>query len=358
MATEPKKIVYLIGAGATQAEVSYRGAKPLNLLMKSNLKLGEGVSEGVLKKCNADSRALLDQDSGDIEKLISLLSGSGVQKFIKLAQDMRTAYFEEIRDRLAESKVIDNPALARALFEMHSIDQFATSHESLSGVITTNHDGLLQLASQQVFGGLNLGFPFKSSRFSCKTDEQSPPILQLHGSFSWRFDRPIWIRPLKDNTRYEPNTVWIPPTVLKEAKTYPFGKLAGRAYELLAQECDVLRVIGASLTQNDWNILSLIFHAQLHQEFDNTNAFKIELIMSHKGGEWIGKECSFLRNLTSFGYLTDGKFDDFLDENFKPDEQMKNSFSYWLIQKLSYHSKNGHFGNLPYPDTVTELLGE
>jgi hypothetical protein len=48
---KPKQVVYLLGAGATQAEVKYLGAAEVNLLMRDSEELGgEGLSTAILKK--------------------------------------------------------------------------------------------------------------------------------------------------------------------------------------------------------------------------------------------------------------------------------------------------------------------
>jgi hypothetical protein len=46
----PKKVVYLWGAGGTQAEVNYLGAHTVNLLMRDSEHLGEGVATRILKR--------------------------------------------------------------------------------------------------------------------------------------------------------------------------------------------------------------------------------------------------------------------------------------------------------------------
>ena len=152
--------------------------------------------------------------------------------------------------------------------------------------------------------------------------------------------------------------MWIPPTTLKESKHYPFNKLAALAYELLAERCDVLRVVGASLTQNDWNVLSLIFNAQRHREFVKGNPFKIELIMPHKFGERIASECAYLRHLTPIGFLTDGEFADYKDQDITPESDMANPFGYWLNEKSEFHRTRGDFDGVEARVLVPELVRE
>jgi hypothetical protein len=74
---EPKHAIYLISAGATQAEADRLGAQPVNLLMRDNV-AGEGLSTRILRRCGASARSFLVEHKGiDIEKLLSLLTSSG-----------------------------------------------------------------------------------------------------------------------------------------------------------------------------------------------------------------------------------------------------------------------------------------
>ena len=341
---EPKKIVYLWGAGATQGEAQNLGAT-VSLLMRDTSAFGEGVATRVLRRLGrrgADSAGI--GQGVDIEKLISLLGATGVDEQIRLAERMRTSYFEELRVSLGSTGVLYNPALAFRLFEMHLDANFSSNVESLTGILTTNHDGLLQLASEKVFKGLNLGFPFESKHFNSADGDGMPPILQLHGSFTWQFGVPITVRRLQKTSRYDADTAWIPPAILKEAKNYPFNKIAALAYELLTKACDVLRVVGASLTQNDWNVLSLIFNAQRHRELTGRSAFRIELIMPSEAGEEIKEQCGYLKNVMPIAFLSEGNLAAYKEfapykesETIPAESDLANPFKYWLAEKLQYH---------------------
>src|SRR5438876_9007222 len=125
--------------------------------MRDSEKRGEGLSTRILKRLPEPwrKRFLVDQGT-DIEKLISLLGASGVSEHVKLAERIRRLYFEDICNNLADAKVLLAPQLAIGLLTMHNNEDFKRQ-ETLSGVISTNHDGLLQLASQRVNAALNLG---------------------------------------------------------------------------------------------------------------------------------------------------------------------------------------------------------
>jgi hypothetical protein len=77
-----KNVVYILGAGATQAEVSNLGGEQVNLMMKDSPRLGDGVSSRIKKRTNID-RHLDIQSEVDIEKLINLLAASGTKRIIK-----------------------------------------------------------------------------------------------------------------------------------------------------------------------------------------------------------------------------------------------------------------------------------
>jgi hypothetical protein len=350
-----KQIVYLFGAGATQAELNYLGVSGVNVLMR-NSEHGLGIATRVLNRIPERWRRFLGEDEGrDIEKLISLLAASSVDDLIQLADRMRRQYFREIRNGLVVGKMLSRPSLATGLLEMHQVDRFKQKAEVLTGVVTTNHDGLLQVASQKVFGDVNAGFPFSSEDFSDGISNGTPAILQLHGSFTWTFASPTNISRLTRDSVYSADTIWIPPTILKESKNYPFNKLAGLAYELLAKKCDVLRIIGSSLTQNDWNVLSLIFNAQRHKELGRHLPFRVELITSHKTGLKIAEDCGYLKNLVPIGFLTEGNFDPYKDENFP--SEMKNVFAYWLKEKIYYHRRREDIEAEDLTETMTEIAG-
>jgi hypothetical protein len=211
---KPKRVAYLWGAGATHGECQRLGSA-ISLLMRDHPDFGEGVTTRILRRVGKRVISAFGLGEGvDIEKLISLLAASGIEEHIKLAEKMRSNYFVELRSSLAKARMLGDPQLAVDLFMMHRDSTFRNEVEVLTGVITTNHDGLLQLASQRVFGGLNPGFEFESKSFN-QPNADVPPILQLHGSFSWRFDMPIRIEKLSQQSKYA-DTVWIPPTILKD----------------------------------------------------------------------------------------------------------------------------------------------
>lgn len=350
----PKQIVYLFGAGATYAEVTYRDAAKVNTLMRDVGSL-KGIATRILKQ--SPTMFGVDPDL-DIEKAISLLSASGVGSHLQRAEEMRRLYFEDIRKSLITAKILRKPKLAIGLLEMHKNPSFSSGVESLSAIITTNHDGLLQVASEKVLKAVDIGFPFESEDLTPANSKTLPPILQLHGSLTWRFAVPPKVSRLDATPGYSHDTMWIPPTIQKESKNYPFNRLNAMAYEELSERCDVLRVVGSSLTQNDWNILSLLFNAQRHRERVRKSSFRIELIMSQKGGLSIKSNCSYLQNALVIGSLSDGYFAEF--KKYEEDDPpagtvLTNPFFFWLREKVNFHRRQGHFGTEPLASTIKEI---
>lgn len=336
-----KNVVYLVGAGATQAEADYQGGELVNLMMKDSERLGPGISTRILRRANIDRD--MEIQEADIEKLISLFSASGIEEYRALAEKLRGLYYKEILNTLSKAAIIETPELAIGLLDMHKNETFKNV-ENLTGIISLNHDNLFQIASQKIYDCVNLGFEFDSNHFKYDENCTIPYIIQLHGSFNWRNSLPIEVLKLSSKSKYDKEILWIPPAILKETKDYPYNKLMALAYELLTKKCNILRIIGCSLSQNDWNLISLIFNAQYYQYhfIDNKSCFKIELIMNHDTGESIRKDYSYFKNLTPIGYLKDGEFSAYKDKTRRSPRrspEMENPFKYWLKTKAQYHIK-------------------
>jgi len=73
--SNPKQIVYLWGAGATQGEISYLGAAPVNLGMQDSDLLGLGVATRVVQKLEPEWRAAFASDEGRQPARASAASG-------------------------------------------------------------------------------------------------------------------------------------------------------------------------------------------------------------------------------------------------------------------------------------------
>ena len=345
---QPKQIVYLLGAGATQAEADHRGGEKVDLLMK-------GLSQRILQRANTDRTLKLEEP--DIEKLISLLTATGIADYIKEAEGLRKAYYEVLLENLSKAGILQKPELAIGLFEMHNNALFK-QFEILSGVISLNHDNLFQVSARNVHGCVSLGFNFEQSYFKRGSIEKVPRVIQLHGHLIGSVPLPIKVVELASHNRYDPDMLWIPPSILKEFKDYPYNKLTGLAYELLLKRCDILRIIGCSLSQNDWNIISLLFNAQYKQFFHNKACFKIQLIMPPESGEEVVKEMSYFKNLIPIQYLSDGKqLADYKKKKSERSPEMNNPFKYWLKAKVKYHINKQEFDLKTIGKTLKKIIG-
>ena len=359
---QPKRVVYLIGAGATQAEADYQGGEKINLLMRDSTRLGSGICTRIFKKTKTDNWLNENKKSKeeiDIEKLITLLASTDIEECRKKAENYRRLYYEEVLGSLAKAELLNRPELAMGLLEMYTNKIFQKKVERLAGIISLNHDNLFQVACGKVHNGINLGFEFVPQYFN-KGSSTTPLIIKLHGAFNWINKLPIHVLKLSSKSEYSPDILWIPPTILKEAKDYPYNKLMGLAYEVLTERCDVLRIIGCSLSQNDWNIVALLFNAQYHQFFHKKSCFRIEFIMEQESGKKIMKECSYLKNMIPIGYLTEGDFSLYKykeDERPKPSE-LDNPFKYWLKQTVQYHKNKGEFDTKNISKSLQKIIGE
>ena len=68
-ASPPTRVVYLCGAGATQAELDYRGGPVINLLMRDNKETGEGIAARIFSDLPETYQSFRADGGTDIEKL-------------------------------------------------------------------------------------------------------------------------------------------------------------------------------------------------------------------------------------------------------------------------------------------------
>lgn len=261
------KIAYLFGAGASQGELSYSGA-PKSILMQA-------LADGIALKMSRDSFRRFRVVSNDlveginIEDLITLYEMSGTSEHAEIAERLKTLFRNEIEEIIQQLGDSFTPTLFTALIDLHSITGL---EEELVLILTTNYEDLIETAMQRVKGGINYSVKAVCSdgRYSLKED--GVPILKLHGSFNWKSRYPIAVQ---KRIKREKDIIWIPPGVVKRRQYYPFDVVWGKARELL--ECDTLRIIGSSLSKNDWELVSLI-HTTQKMRTDGRPAYTIELI--------------------------------------------------------------------------------
>ena len=263
----PIKIAYLFGAGASQGELSQNGF-PKSILMPD-------LVYEIARKIHDDKIASLADVSNelvsgaDIEHLITLYEASGTREHNEIAKKLKTLFRQKIQERINELGSSFFPTLFASLIDMHSIEGL---DEKLVLIMTTNYEDLIEKAMQHVAGGINYTIKTMSKDKHYSVKEDTVPILKLHGSFNWKSEFPVTIQ---SKIVREEDVIWIPPGVVKRREYYPFDVIWGKARELL--DCDILRIIGSSLSGNDWELVSLI-HTTQQLRTDGKPPYTIELI--------------------------------------------------------------------------------
>ncbi len=287
---KPKKIVYLFGAGATHAELTnlYEDLSPRKLgLLTTN------VSDRVLGKARRRARYLkgvemvsatsgslkgVERVSGtsgslNIELLISLIENSKIHGWEYKTQHLKRLVKEDIKSILTPSRT-RRFYLHKALFEFHK-HVITMTNEAVLGFVSLNYDDVLDQAYEQYYGKPMYCFSLEQGTPTPETI----PLLKLHGSFNWT----------GKIIRGRRRTIEIIP--LGSSKNYlhaPYGFIWNRTLEILI-ECDTLRVIGCSLSQNDAHLIDLLFKAHL----ERGQAFDMEIIGPESTGENIQKNYGF-----------------------------------------------------------------
>ena len=269
MANGPR-VVYLIGAGGSQACISSIGS-PHKLLMKDLVApLSERLNELIVNNVPEDNgikylvNSVMDGTT-NVEQVITFLEDAPSVRHRELADIMRTAFEDVLRatlDLIAQDAGADAVRLYKVLLDLHNISDYP---ETLRGIITTNYDEYLEAAIEEVYSdAVDFGIqvdppPLAKVKF---------PLVKLHGSFGWEDSWPIQRNPGSGHT-----TLWIPPGIYKDKRNYPFNVLWGLARELLS--CDLLRVVGFSLGPNDWDLISLLFASR---HLNSSKPLSIEII--------------------------------------------------------------------------------
>ncbi len=278
---EKKKVVYLLGAGASHAEIRYLDPGCRGILMKD-------VVEDIPSKLpeeNEDFRRIknilgYENRTIDIEQIITLYEHDVDKKHHIAATRLRELFRNELTSRIVQvicgqsndAGCIFHSGLLAALIDMHEIKPW---DEELCGIITTNYDDLIERALQNVNGGFDYTFELvnKTAEYCTGTGK---PLIKLHGSFNWIGEYPIELdKPANSgyaglNSDY---IIWAPPGAVKNKTDYPFSAVWNRARELL--NCDILRIIGCSLSRNDWLLIALIHDAQ---KLRKSSQLKVQLL--------------------------------------------------------------------------------
>ncbi len=238
----------------------------------------------------------------NIELLISLIENSKIHDWAYKTQRLKDLVEEDIESILTPRRT-RRFFLHKALLELHN-HKNTRAKEEVIGFISLNYDDVLDKAYATVLqSAVNYCFSLEANARSSR----NLPLLKLHGSFDWK-NKYILRRK---------RTVEIIP--LGSSKSYlhvPYGFIWNRALDTLTR-CDVLRVIGCSLSPNDVHLIDLLFKAQL----ERTKAFDIEIVDRDEAGAKIKENYGFFPSIRK---LSD------LKEPLIPESAPPNPFKTWL----------------------------
>jgi hypothetical protein len=315
-----KRIAYLFGAGATHAELL--NLDPQLVRQSRGLLIGD-VSSRVIRKARAEKSylrdlefvtgtaggAAVDRVSGtsgsvNVELLISLLENSKIHNWAGKTELLKKLVQADIKGILTSQRT-RRFLLHRALFELHSA-KVARAKERVVGVISLNYDSVLDDAYRKYLGEPNYCLEAGSTSPTSK----NVPLLKLHGSFDWSEGRlkglrhPIEIIPLGSNKSY---------------LHVPYSSIWNRALAILIQ-CDTLRVIGCSLSQNDAHLVDLLFKAHL----ERNSQLEMEVIAPVRAGETIRENYGFFPGIKTLLEI---------EGQLIPERNPENPFKTWLKYK-------------------------
>ena len=159
-----KRVVYLIGAGASQGCVSRANSKYGILMTHLGQPLIKRLRTLIVEEFSGNAaltdlaNAVLTEET-DFEHVITFLDNSPSRVHRQFADKMRTAFQDVLNERLNsihEELGKDPIDLYAALLDMYQIEGFP---ETLQGILTLNYDQYIETAVQQVIGeSVDFGF--------------------------------------------------------------------------------------------------------------------------------------------------------------------------------------------------------
>jgi hypothetical protein len=325
------KVVYLIGAGATCGELSFSGIEADTSMT--------GISENVYNMSKSakgsywklvDGLGLQLQEQ-DIELIMSLFESYLDSKNGKLNQinaEMRKLFRRYLISQITDQ--IKVPQLLTSLIHLHGkYEKFIGENgEKVLGFLTINYDSLLEDAFYRLYGRLNLGGSFESKEY--EFSDKVIPVLKLHGSFNWQIEEEK-ILVSNDIGQKEDNNGWIPPSVYKKPSgNIVFQSIWKEAKDLLT-DCDILRVVGSSLRNEDWSLISLLFTSQIESE----RIFEIELIVPNECAVGTDREKGIIERLGFLGKMKPSS----LLPIFSEQRDEENIFRSWLNNTATWISE-------------------
>ena len=317
------KIVYLFGAGASQAWVSYRNC-PYGILMQDlNDPMDRAIRDFVTSRDDAD-RVLLDDLRNDLidrntdyEHIMTFLDESPSAIHRSFSAELRQQFETVLRNRFAEieTELANEPsALYAMLLDMYNVKGCS---EELHAILTINYDNYIEAAAAAT--GHSIDFGIDAHDHAPASDQKKLKLVKLHGSFYWNDTWPITYQ---NNASMTP--LWIPPGIEKAKKRYPFNLLWGMARELL--QCDILRIVGCKLSGNDWDLISLLFTTRHSRGEASPDPYRVEVIDSPARTEKLRESYPYLDVCSGFE-------DELLSELEQAASGEPNWFLIWLQQK-------------------------
>lgn len=320
-----------MGSGSTEAVVRHLGSIKGLLPRAVKDQIATYSSTGI----SADVWSELTSDESDVEHLVTVLD---CQFNYRTSEKIRQLYQKAIKT-LAKPYITKPPQnnLYAALLDYHLGLDPAVTGETLTGFVTLNYEDILERTVETHFKRHCVDYClFPQPNLRGKT---SVRFFKLHGSFNWENGTPIQIRHMS-KIRLG-NALWIPPGVDKRKDNYPFNLLWGRVVEELLT-CDTLRIVGCSLSRNDWGLIPILYTIQRFAK--RSKPIQIEIIDFPKVADTIRSNYIYLsRNIRS---LLDMKE---LERYFKRDfprakrkrlenelNALKNPFQEWLEAKADY----------------------
>ncbi len=332
-----KKIIYLFGAGATQAVI--KDMDPDKSLMTSDIQrlIEKHPKKFPRTRIEPTIWNQLVTEGYDIEHLISVLE---TQYNFSTSEKLRR-YYQKALVELTKRVIKPNyPTLYTVLTDLYvnifpKLESSDNLKEELLCYITLNYEDILERSIKKQLK-CEIDYVIETTKPINSTN--SINVIKLHGSFNWTNSRPIKVKRMTESG----NVLWIPPGVEKRKDNYPFNFLWGKAMELL-MNCDILRVVGCSLSRNDWGLIPILYTVQ---KFNDKKKIKIEIIDYPDTGKSIKKNYKYLNveNITEivelkssyqrkFQHATEDIWREEMASKFK-DKNKTNAFQEWLDAKV------------------------
>lgn len=275
---DKKNVMYLLGSGATHAVI--KEIDPTSGLLTEDIQ--NFISKKTPKNINNEIWNEVIKKNNDVEHIISVLES---QYQYSSAENIKRYYREAIVRISQKIKSKTFPInLYSALVDFHNIKD---NNENLQSMVTLNYEDILE-KSIKLHTGCEVDYVVENSQI-LNSKKKAIKVYKLHGSFNWYNNRPIQINKMSVSHLKDP--LWIPPGVDKKKDNYPFNLLWGKFTENLLN-CNVLRVIGCSLSRNDWSIIPILYSIQRFYKSDKI--FNIEIIDFSDTSKKINKNYSYL----------------------------------------------------------------